>query len=705
MFPPNDNDWIPYVQNAAANNEAPCWVDIVGDVQHPAAYYYLSPTPSPSPTEAAFRMRLNGNPLSSNPNIYALKEFVWGVVIRSDANFEIFTISVNASGGAYNLQVRDEYSALVYNVPIALHDPSQPADNVRVVGAGAYFPCAGPVVPDADFFLDFTLPTDVFDSFNFVSSTYRMCYFTSTQDLVINKEFVCGAIINPPTETPVLCVTKQIMSGPTTVCTDDTHTWFLLITLYNCGGVPVNDVVLNDTLSPDIVPTAPPVFAPNTGVSYDAGIRTVTWSVGTVPVGAVLALTIGLTGYFTAPGHYILDIGAVDGTDLTPTLFSDHGILVYAPDQLTADKELVSGPASAEQCGVSAWTFRITVTNTDVTDIPNLEVVDHIDDSFTIESGPQLTPSAGSAVSNGREIVWTIDNLAGNSAETLLVSVTGFFTGAGHVVFNAGWIENQCGQTVTFQDAGVDVLPITIAGPIRVCGEIVDCRSLQPLSGVSAILYDGSCREIRRDTFDERYCLDLTAGTYSVLFEKEGYGGKFLSLILQSGADIAADVRMAPRTAPAPVRAGDGDDADLDLFSGIVCEKIDAEIVFSSLVCLNSAAEVECLNDILDSYSCDVLCGSKLRLTLGIEKNIVYRLDQSKDFQYDVRTAAVCFPLRYGCRCRHVECSAGITRVVFCKEENIVFNTAYLTFSGYLLRQDDVLVRGVAMEERSPSFS
>jgi hypothetical protein len=34
MFPINDNDWISYIQSAAANNANPCWVDIVGDAQY-----------------------------------------------------------------------------------------------------------------------------------------------------------------------------------------------------------------------------------------------------------------------------------------------------------------------------------------------------------------------------------------------------------------------------------------------------------------------------------------------------------------------------------------------------------------------------------------------------------------------------------------------------------------------------------------------
>ncbi len=699
MFPPSDSDWITYIQNAIPNNENPCWVDIVGDAQNPAAYYYLSPTPSPTPTEVAFRMRLNGDPLSNNPNVYALKEFVWGVVIRSSSNAVLFTIYVNASGGTYRLQVRDASTTLIYNDPIALNNPSQPTDNVRVVDAGAYFPCASPIIPDEDFFLDFTLPTNVFGTFNFVSSTYRLCYFTSTQAAEINKEFVCGPIINPPIETPVLCVTKRIMYGPTTICVNETHSWLLLITLYNCGTVPVNNVVLTDTLNTGMVLTSTPIFIPNSGVVYNSGTRMLTWNIGTIGVGARIALTIELTGYFTTPGHFVLDSGAVNGTDLPTTNFADHGILVYEPDQLTAEKEIVSGPESIEKCKIATWTFRITVTNTGVLNIPNVEVIDHINSNFTIESGPQLTPSAGSATFVGNEIVWTIDNLAGNSSETLLISVTGFFSEEGHLIFDTGLIESLCEQTVTFQDTGIDVLPVTIEKEIHVCGDILDCKTGELLSGVLATVYDSNCKETAQYLFDERYCLDLPAGIYSVMFEKDGYVRKFLTLVLQSDMDLMADVNMAPKVSAVSLSAISEDSVgEVDLFSEIICEKIDAEIVFSSFACLNSAAVVECLNDVIDDYSCAIICDSKLRLRLWLEKNIVYKLNQEKDFKYFTKMISLCYPVKCEHRCKSARCFIKIEHIDHCQEENIVYNIAYLKFSGYLLYKDDVLLNSTTPE-------
>lgn len=697
MFPPNDSDWITYIQDAAPNNAFPCWVDIVGDMQYPAAYYYLSPTPSPTPTEVAFRMRLNGDPISNNPNVYALKKFVWGVVITNHSNGVLFTIYVNASGSTYNLQVRNAASALIYDVPIALNDPSQPADNVRVVDAGAHFSCMSPIMPDEDFFLDFTLPTSVFGAFNFVSSTYRLCYFTSTQSNVINKEFVCGMIINPPVDTPVLCVTKQVLSGPMIPCANETYSWLLLITIYNCGTVPVNDVVLTDTLNSSIVLTLAPIFIPNSGVTYDSGTRVVTWNVGTINVGVTVALTINITGYFTAPGHYILNSGTVNGTDLDPIIFADHGILVYEQNQLTATKQIVSGPLSIEKCKISPWTFRIAVTNTGVTDIPNVEVIDRISDSFTIESGPQLTPSAGNASFSGNEIIWTIDNLTGNSSETLLISVTGFFSNEGHIIFDAGFVEDLCGQIVTFQDPGVDVLPVAIVREIEVCGDILDCKTGELLSGVQATVYDSGCREIAQYFFDERYCLDLPAGIYSIAFEKDGYVRKFLTLVLQSDMDITADINMAPKVSAVALNSLSGENStDIDIFSGIVCEKIDAEIVVSNFACLNSEATVESLNDVIDSYSCTIICESKLRLRLALEKNIVYKLNQNKSFKYDTKIVTLCFPSKCEYKCKSVKCAIKVICVKHCKEENILYNIAYLKFKGYLLHEDDILLNGSA---------
>lgn len=696
MFPINDNDWISYIQSAAPNNANPCWVDIVGNAQYPAAYYYLYPTPNPNPTEVAFRMRLNGNPLSNNPNKYALKEFVWGVVIGNQTGSTLFTILVNASGNSYNLQVKNSSSTIISNAQISLNDPAQPTDNVRVVDAGEHFPCANPTKPDEDYFLDFTLPTSVFGTFNFVSSTYRLCYFTSTQDNVMNKDNVCGMIINPPVGTPVLCVTKQIISGPNSVCTSGTYSWALLITINNCGTVPVDNVVLTDTLNGSIVLTSAPVFIPNAGIAYNAGTRVATWNIGTVGVGETLALTINMTGYFTAPGHYILDSGTVTGTSLTPVDFADQGILVYRQNQLTITKQIASGPLSIEKCKISTWTLTITVSNTGATDIPNVVITDHINSAFTIESGPQLIPSAGYASSNGNEILWTIDNLRGNSSETLSIIITGFFSDEGHITFDTGSVLDQCMQTVTFQDTGIDVLPFSLSQKIHAQGDILDCKTNELLDGVSATLYDNTCKVIETRFFNQHYEFSLSAGTYTILFEKQGYTRKFLTLILQSDMDITSDVNMAPKN---PIAINHIESSGLDLYSSIIREKIDAEVVYSTFTCINSAAQVECLNDVIDDSSCTLVCSSKLRVVLHLEKNLVYKLEEAKNLKYFTRAIPICYPLEHKNACTRERHSIKVKNVFHCKENNIVYNIAYIKLTIYLVNENDLLIDGTAKDD------
>ena len=99
-------------------------------------------------------------------------------------------------------------------------------------------------------------------------------------------------------------------------------------------------------------------------------------------------------------------------------------------------------------------------------------------------------------------------------------------------------------QTVIFQDTGIDVIPFSINQKIKVCGDILDCKTNELLDGVSATLYDNTCKVIETRFFDWRYEFKLSAGTYTVLFEKQGYVRKFLTLILQSDMDITADVNM-----------------------------------------------------------------------------------------------------------------------------------------------------------------
>ena len=112
----------------------------------------------------------------------------------------------------------------------------------------------------------------------------------------------------------------------------------------------------------------------------------------------------------------------------------------------------------------------------------------------------------------------------------------------------------------------------------------------------------------------------------------------------------------------------------------------------------NFYAGVECLHDVIDNYSCAIICDSKLRLRLWLEKNIVYKLNQEKDFKYFTKMISLCYPVKCEHRCKSARCFIKIEHIDHCQEENIVYNIAYLKFSGYLLYKDDVLLNSTTPE-------
>jgi hypothetical protein len=163
--------------------------------------------------------------------------------------------------------------------------------------------------------------------------------------------------------------------------------------------------------------------------------------------------------------------------------------------------------------------------------------------------------------------------------------------------------------------------------------------------------------------------------------------------------DITADIDMAPESAVASVQIDSGSNDKLDIFSGRMCEKIDAEVVYSSLACVNSEAQVESLDDIVDSFSCSLVCNSKLHLVLNLEKNLVYKLDQIKNFVYSTRSVPICYPLMNGEICSSKRCYVQVKHVIHCKEQNHVYNIAYLQFTAYLFNDTDILINGTAQDE------
>lgn len=692
MFPVNNNDWITYLISALANNIHPCSVDIVGNTAFPAGYYYLDPKSVPNPAEVSFRMRLNGYPIKNNPNEYELDEFVWGVQVRDNSNAVMYTIRVNASGNNYNVQVLNAASTIISTTPIVLND------NVRVVSAGDNFPCANPN-EDADYFLDFTVPTSVLGGFNFVSSTYKLCYFTATDDNVINKEFICGDLINPPAGVPLLCVSKVRVAGPDTVCVNESRTWVLTVTVLNCGTVPVYNVILNDTISPDITLNKVPQLSPMGAVFTPP--KTVTWNIGTLNSGDSQTLVMVLDGYFPSSGNKVLDTGTVTGNanpnanPIIPVIFGNGNVIVYANNQMQITKQITSGPLEVNECHKSNWTLLITVQNNGNTDLTDVVVNDAINNLFEIEN-MNVAVSRGFASVNGSNIIWYVGTLLAASSATMTITLDGFFTASGLNIFDSGTGAaagaGLCQNPVTFQDSGITVNPKTIIGLVEVSGYMKECKINSLLDDVKVNVYDNNCNVIETGMFDKKYSFNLKQGLYIIEFIKENYVTKYIALAVESNLAVYHDIYMMKMSSGIPVTSYTN---IKDIFVNIIKHRVDVDIVISNSTCINTNSTIECLSDVIDYLNYDVICKSKLYLKLQLEKNVVYKLNGVKSLKTHTWQYSFCFPVSDDDLTvfDYIQ-KYKVKHTFFCKDDNIVYNVPFISYSGYFVERQDVVLNG-----------
>lgn len=633
-------------------------------------------------------MRLNGNPLSNNPNKYELKEFVWGVQIVNMFNSVLFSVYVNATTDNYALEVWDSTNTKIYSTPIILNSPETANDNVRVRSAGTVFPCGGPTIPDEDFFLDFRVHVSAFEGFDFDTDTYKLCYFTSTQENVINKDYECGSLINKP-EGAALCVSKHIESGPSIICACSTAIWVLHVVIENCGDVDLNNVVLTDTINSEIASNATIVLMPNVGPVLVG--NQITWNIGTLQAGEKQTLGIEITGYFDTPGHKIFDEGEVDCDELDPIPFKDVGIDVMTiEDKLIVNKSIIEGPERISLCDIETWKLRIYLKNTCEVDLAALSVFDEINCNFSLEEPVELSPSKGYAYAEDKKIYWDIELLRADEEATLNITLKGFFTKEGLNIFNKGYVYSDCIGEIPFQDDGIEVFAPEIVDIIDIDGKIQDLKTGQLLNDVLVTIYDNKCNKIKVETFDKRFNVSLKAGTYVIKFSKEGYVDKILIVVLQSDMDIYFDIKMLKKTGV----LCNTEKINKDLYLSIIKERVDADVVFSKFTCINTESVIENVCDVVENIKPNLVCNSKLLIDFTIEKNIVYKLKNEKNLKYDDYVFSVCMPICRnidGCRFVYNYKSNGN---YYCKDENIVYNIAYIKFNGYFVYDRDVLTNG-----------
>lgn len=325
MFP-SDSQWVVYTENglpitAVPNNVNPCSTDIVGDLLNPAAYYYINPN-TETPRDVCFRMRLNETPLKNQLGDF--KEFVWGVFINFGVNLK-YTFTIDTSGANYRLLITNPFGVIIYNQPVVL------GTNVRVIKANTQFPCAK--TPDDDYFLDFKAPISAFEGFNFDTTVFSLCYFTSTQNLILIKDIICGDETNKAVE-PDVMLTKEIITGPVypeCINPEQEKTWSYTLTVTNNSGSTAEGLVVTDVINAELgLEDSDVSLTPSVGTAdFDENTSTVTWDIGDLGAGSSATLDVTITGSFKYPGFKIINFATLTGDNIKPVgPVTDKGVCV-----------------------------------------------------------------------------------------------------------------------------------------------------------------------------------------------------------------------------------------------------------------------------------------------------------------------------------------------------------------------------------------
>lgn len=336
MAYPSDNQFVAFTLGGSPygdvpNDESPGSVDLVGNATFPGAYLAYDGT------YLYFRLRVNEDPRNSQKN--GFQNFAWG-----------FLINTNGVAGTYQwmlgVQGLRNRIALIQNTIVEFDSWTDQAEGtngsgapnwqlpiinfdtarVRLTNDGSNF--SG----NPDYFIDCVVPAAAFFSTLSVTSltSLRFLPFTSTNDNNYNKDSLRTSegfsFVNSLSNVSKvatgdvrasLALDKQLTTGPGSVITGQVAQWTGTIAVSNSGKSQANVVTVQDVLQLDQV-TA---FAVNTvsigTVSYNSLTKTLSWTIGNLPAGAIASLSFTVSGVFTTSpsGTRLLNTATASGVD------------------------------------------------------------------------------------------------------------------------------------------------------------------------------------------------------------------------------------------------------------------------------------------------------------------------------------------------------------------------------------------------------
>ncbi|MCX7884753.1 MAG: DUF11 domain-containing protein [Caloramator sp.] len=539
-----------------------------------------------------------------------------------------------------------------------------------------------------------TLTFDVSGHFNVPGSkVFNLANATSSNAEDVGP--VDDTVVVVKLVTPTVTITKVIDDGPISpkvIKPEEANSWQYTIKVKNLGEGKAKNLVVTDVINFELKGSAAITWDPPSqgSVSFDNSTFILKWNIGDLDEDAEATLTVYITnGVFMVPGYKILNYAKVEGDNILPTgPVWDIGVLVATEfGILKVDKEIISGPNEINACNRDSWKVRITVENISSVKLYSVKLVDVLNEYFIQTNGiPRYNVKYDDFDSVSNTFVWNIGNMNPNDIFEIEIDFNGYFIQIGQQSFNTVTASAKNAVTVETSDEGVYVKASYEDLSINIEGSIIDCKTGQMLDDVIVKVYK-DCILITTVVADYKYSFNLKVGTYTIIFEKEGYYKKFVAPIIFTDDYIRYDVKLLKKES-IEVELKE----NLDIYANKIIERIDGNVVLNQIVCLHEKYTLECGSDVIDKFEYSIFNG-RLILKFLIEKNIIYKLE-GKDLMINLIEHTICYPLQNDVCNKEFKYKYKVNKFQVCRDKSKLYNFCDIEFRGFFIKPMDILVEG-----------
>lgn len=599
QFTPLNLGGQPYFD--VVGDESPSSTDLVGNAQFPSFYV------SYDSINVYFRVRLNSDP--RNNALTAFRNFAWGVLINTKGVPGTYDWLLTVNGNLQRVE-------LIQNTIKLVNSWNDPAEGTNGQGAPNFIqpivnfdyarvtPADSNFGGNPDFFLDFFLPVSVLFSFLGINanSPLQLISFTSANANNYNKDSLRisegfqfqNALSNPVTPEEVnvqakLDVSKQLISGPTTILAGQSATYTARLTLSNPRKSAATTVFVRDVLGLDLISNFTLINVGTGNAVYDSVSRTISWNVGNLAAGAQTTLTFSVTGIFTTAGSRTLETATTSGIDnftgktipvdtatTVITVQTTGGIVGNVKDRstglpLTGVSVLLqqgittiattttNGNGDYSFTGIAPGSYTVTFTFSDYASaVRNTTVTSGTISRLDLLMDPLAAALNGTIIGAGfgplQNAVVRLSDTTGVEVASAITNVLGQYSISGIVpghytisVTAANFQSASRGIDLAPNETETDDFSLAI-NPATIQGTVTN-TSGNPISGANVEVLNETGIVIASTTTNGAgsYVLNnLAGGTYRVRFSASNFGIQLLGMTLTAGQTTTMNAELTP---------------------------------------------------------------------------------------------------------------------------------------------------------------